>query len=80
MQIVEKVTLEKKDQNKWFKNLVVFLAPVGIVYIVAVVGVINANNGAVRLEDFVPNQFTFGAVTLYVLNTVLDYLRKLTGK
>lgn len=73
------VQLNKKDQNKFVHNVMVFLAPVAVVYLVAVVGVINAANGAVKSGDFIPNSFTLGAMTLYVLNSVLDYLRKLRG-
>ena len=72
--------LEPNLQDKWFKNLVVFLAPVLTVYIVAVIGVIQVNNGAVKLEDLIPTSFTWGAVTLYVLNSLLDYLKKLQSQ
>lgn len=79
-ELVNKVMLNKSDVGKWKKNLIVFLAPVGVVYIVAVVGAINAANGAVALKDFIPTPFTMGAMTLYVLNSALDYLKKLTAK
>lgn len=79
-EITDKVTLTKVDQSRWYKNIFVFLAPVAVIYIVAVVGVINANNGAVKPQDFIPTPFTLGAGTLYILNSALDYLRKLTGK
>ena len=71
--------LTKTDTNKFFNNLVIFIAPVGVVYLVAIVGAINANNGAVKLTDFIPTQFTLGAMTLYILNSALDYLKKLKG-
>lgn len=78
MQVLnQKVTLNKTEQKKWYDNVLLFLAPVGVLYIVAVIGVINANGGAVSVESFVPNTFTLGGITLYVLNGVLDYLRKL---
>lgn len=69
--------LTSKDQSKWFHNLKVFLAPVGIIYIIATIGYINANEGKFALEYFIPNGFTLGAISLYVLNSLLDYLRKL---
>jgi len=78
MQVLnQQVTLNKTAQKKWYDNVLLFLAPVGIVYISAVVGVIQANNGAIKPEDLLPTSFTLGAITLYVLNSVLDYLRKL---
>lgn len=75
--MLKKVTLNKIDQKRWYDNILLFLAPVVIVYVTAVVGVIQANNGAIRVENFIPTSFTLGAMTLYVLNSVLDYLRKL---
>ena len=57
--------------------MITFLAPLGIVYIVALIGVINANGGAVKVEDLIPTPFTYGAMLLYILNSALDYLRKL---
>ena len=69
--------LTKTNENKFLRNLLVFLSPVAVIYLVAVVGVINANNGAVKLTDFIPTSFTLGAMTLYALNSILDYLRKL---
>lgn len=72
-------TLNKTAQNKWFRNALIFLSPVAVIYLVAIVGVINANNGAVQPTDFIPTPFTLGAGTLYILNSALDYLRKLKG-
>ena len=73
------VTLNKTNQNKWYKNTVVFLAPLGVIYLVSVIGVFTANEGAFTFEAFVPNAFVVGAMTLYVLNSLLDYLRKIKG-
>ena len=78
--MLDPIKLNTKDQNKWLKNLEIFLAPVAVVYIVAVVGIIQTNNGAIKPADFIPTPFTYGAMTLYVLNSALDYLKKLTAK
>lgn len=77
--ILEPITLTKPKQNKWVSNLRDFLAPVGIVYIVAIIGIINSNGGAVKFADLIPTPFTYGAMLLYILNSALDYLRKLRG-
>ena len=69
--------LTKKENQKWINNLLLFLSPVAIIYIVAVVGLIQANSGEVKLTDFVPNSFVLGSIALYILNTLLDYLRKI---
>ena len=73
------VTLTKTNQNKWYRNTLVFLAPLGIIYLVAVIGVFTANEGAFTFEAFIPNSFVIGAMSLYVLNSALDYLRKVRG-
>jgi len=69
--------LTKVNQNKWYHNTLVFLAPVGVIYLVAVVGAFTANDGAFTVEAFVPNSFVVGAMSLYILNAALDYLRKI---
>lgn len=71
------IKLNTTNQNKWFHNTLVFLAPLGILYTTTVIGVINANEGAFSLEAFIPNQFVLGGMALYLLNAVSDYLRKL---
>lgn len=76
---MKKFKLSKNNNSKFIYNLKLFLAPVAIIYLVAVVGIINANGGSVKIEDFIPNSFTLGGITLYVLNNALDYLRKLRG-
>ena len=74
---MSQLRLTKPNENKWLHNALVFLSPVGVIYLVAVVGVFTANDGAFTFEAFIPNTFVVGAMTLYVLNSVLDYLRKL---
>jgi hypothetical protein len=65
--------------KKWGKNLLIFLAPVALIYILATTALITGANGVVTLSDFVPNSVTIGAMTLYVLNAVTDLLRKFTA-
>lgn len=74
---MNKVTLSSPLQDKWVHNLLVFLKPVAVLYIVAVIAVIGANGGVVKLTDFLPNAFMLGGATLYILNGALDYLNKL---
>ena len=72
-----KYSLSSVDMQKWGTNLGLFLAPVALIYLVAVITAIN-NNG-VSLADFVPDQLTVGAIVLYVLNAGVDILRKFTA-
>ena len=62
------------DVKKWGKNLLIFLAPVALIYVVSVTG--SASGGVFTLSDFVPNSVTIGAMILYALNALTDLLRK----
>ncbi len=74
---LEKVTLSQPQQNKWLHNIVVFLAPLGILYLTTIVGVISANPNGFEAKDLIPNTFAQGGLILWILNSALDYLRKL---
>lgn len=76
----QKFSLNAADIQKWTHNLLVFLAPVTLIYVLAVVGVITAANGVVTLADFIPNAIVVGAMVLYVLNAVVDILRKFAAQ
>ena len=77
MQIANlQVTPSAPERKQWFRNLLVFFAPVGIIYLVALTGILQLEGHAFSLTDFIPSEFTFGAIVLYILNSILDYLRK----
>lgn len=76
--MINKLTLNRVDIQKWRKNLLLFLAPVLIVYLVSVVGLIQQAN-TVKVTDFIPTQFTWGGIALYFLNSIIDYLKKLSS-
>jgi hypothetical protein len=67
-------TLVLTDVKKWGKNLLIFLAPVALIYLVSVTNA--ASGSAFTLADFVPNTVTVGAMILYVLNAITDIVRK----
>lgn len=73
----DKFMLNKLLLEKWLINLQIFLAPLGILYLTTIIGVISADTGGFHLADLIPNPFAQGAIALWVLNTALDYLRKL---
>lgn len=77
--MIEKVTLNKTNQSRWVHNLLVFLAPVGILYISTIIGVISQAGHVISINDFVPTQVALGGIILWFLNAALDYLRKLRG-
>lgn len=69
--------LNKPELKKWFRNLQIFLAPVIILYLTTVIGVIAQTGHVFSFNDLVPNTFAQGGMVLWVLNTALDYFRKL---
>ncbi len=59
----ERFTLDRNDLTKWSRNALVFLAPALLVLVASIVKV-------------VPTDFKYGAVVLYLLNLLVDLLRK----
>ena len=76
---LNQVKLSVPQQGKWLRNLLVFLAPLGILYLTTVAGVISANPKGFEVNDLIPNTFAQGGLILWILNAALDYLRKLKG-
>ena len=64
------------DLGRWGKNLLVFLTPLLLVYFLQLQG--QLADGSLGWGDLFPTQVTMGALQLYVVNGVLDFLRKLT--
>lgn len=69
-----KFTLTAIDREKFLHNATLFLAPLVVIYLSAVIAEIN--NDGFQLVDFIPNTVVIGSLVLYVLNTTLDFLRK----
>ena len=68
--------VNKDDLKKWGRNLLVFLAPLAVIYLLQLYAVLQ--NGFLSLTDFIPSQITLGAIELYVVNALLDLFRKFT--
>jgi hypothetical protein len=71
------LALTKTQGDKFLHNLLLFLAPLGILYLTTIIGVISQPYHNFKLNDLIPNQVAVGGMILYVLNTALDYLRKI---
>ncbi len=69
-----KWSLNNADVRKWLKNAAIFLAPLAIIYLVPVAS--NLQDGF-AWSDFALTPVTEGAIVLYVVNTALDFFRKL---
>lgn len=74
---MNQLQLKKPEQKKWFHNILVFLSPVGILYLTTVVGAVST--APLGFQDFIPGEIALGGMILFVLNGILDYLRKLKG-
>lgn len=69
-----KWSLNSIDFKKWLKNTLIFLSPLGVIYIGFVIN--NVNNDGLSLSDFKINQIVAGAMVLYVLNVLFDLFTK----
>ena len=72
----EHFSLNRQDKKDWVHNFTLFLAPLASMYLIAVVGAIQSNNNLFDYRHFIPSQMVQGAIVLYILNTLLDLIRK----
>ena len=63
-----------EDLQRWGKNALLFISPVAVIYF-AFVG--NNLQDGLNWNDFIPNATVQGAIILYLINTGLDFFRKL---
>ena len=71
-------SLNKEDIRKWGINALIFIAPVGIIYLSSVSGAIG--DLGFTWSDFRITPTVAGAMTLYVINVLLDVFRKFATK
>lgn len=69
--------LTKRDYKKWLTNAGIFIAPVAVIYLGSVVNAIG--DGGFQWTDFSVNTIVAGSMILYVVNTILDFFRKLAS-
>lgn len=68
-----KFEMTKTNQKDWKHNTLLFLIPLGLIYLTQVQSVFA--NGF-DLKGFIPTEFTMGAIVLYITNTLTDLGRK----
>ena len=73
---MQNLILNSKEQSKWFHNLQIFFAPLAVIYLSTVA--IGLQDGF-NVSSFIPTPATQGAIALYIVNGLLDYLRKVRG-
>jgi len=67
-------TLNTQDILNWIKNMSIFFGPVALIYLVYVIG--NITTAGFSWNVFAINQVTQGAMALYILNAVVDLIKK----
>lgn len=65
--------LTTHNRQRWIDNAILFLTPLGIIYLSQVSA--NLQDGF-EWSDFAITPVMMGAISLYVVNTLLDLLRK----
>jgi len=70
--------LDQSKLKKFLNNTLLFLAPVLVIYLGAVIVLITQHGFSWDL--FVPSTLTQGAMVLYLLNVSVDYLKKLKSQ
>lgn len=64
----------KEDFKSWLTNVLLFLAPLALIYLSFVLD--NLKASGFSLSIFVPNTLVYGALSLYFLNAATDLVRK----
>lgn len=68
----------REDLQKWFKNSVVFAAPLLVIYLTFVSGQIQIDG--IEPSDFVPSNELLAMLVLYIINVLLDFFMKFAGE
>lgn len=68
--------MNQEEIDKWLNNTLVFFSPVVVLYLLFVIS--NIQDGF-SWSDFKLNDVVIGGMALYVLNTLLDFFKKLSA-
>lgn len=68
--------LNREDIKKWVRNLGIFLAPILVIYLAPVV---DSLKDGFSFSDFAITPLVQGAIVLYIVNGILDLLRKFSA-
>lgn len=71
--------MTSNNWKDWFHNAKLFAAPVLIMYLTGVIGVVGVEGHIISVNDLIPSTFTQGGIALYILNSALDWVRKWKG-
>jgi hypothetical protein len=70
----DRFVLTKQDVEKWGQNLRAYLAPLGLIYIGAVIP--SVMRDGFQLNDLIVDGPVTGAMALYLLNSLYDLFSK----
>lgn len=68
--------LPKSEWKKAWKQALLFLAPLVLLYVNQVTGILSLPTHIINLSDFIPSSFTLGAISLFILNRVTDIIKR----
>lgn len=71
---MNKYKLTGVDVDKWTTNLLLFLAPVAVIYLASTAANITASG--LSFSVFVPDAVSAGSMVLYIINALMDITRK----
>jgi hypothetical protein len=74
----EQMTLDKKDWKAIGKSALVWSAPVLLIYVTAVMGVLQTEGHVFSFRDFIPSTFTQGGIATWFISQVQGALIRLT--
>lgn len=72
----ERFKLDTTDWKNIYHSALVWLIPLGLIYLLQIQAVLQANNITIKTEDFIPTTFTWGAITHYAVNRLYDAGKK----
>lgn len=70
----EMMVLDKRDWQKAGKSAIVWFAPVALLYISAVLGVLQVEGHTFNIKDFIPSSYTTGGMIAWGLGRIQDIL------
>lgn len=74
MQPSKSGVMSREDWKKVGKSAIIWAIPAVLLYLNSIIGVMSATGHEFSVMDFVPNTFTQGGITLYVLSQLQGIL------
>lgn len=71
-----KYSLNTKDWQSVLKSALVWLVPLGLIYIGQIQAILQNNHITIKLQEFLPTTFTWGAIVHYITNRLYDIGQK----